>query len=437
MSSPPAPHARTGLTRLPNAWRAWRAAVLLGLATIGSYGVATYSIGVLLAPIADDTGWSTGTVSAAYALGVLGSGAVAILAGRALDRVGSRTMFLSTLASGAVLLLIASTLTNPPGFVLAWAAGSAVIGGGWYYQATMPAAARIYPGQRAAALSVLTLLGALASPIFYPLAGFLTDALGWRDAVRVLVALLLLLALPAAVLVDSPPAAGSSSHLGLVAGVRAATARPAVWRAMLAIALTAGATNALILHQVGAMEATGLSLAAASGYGGARGLMQIPARLVLYPLVRRLGVPGSIGLAYGALAVSALTLLAGLVVGSLVVFALVFAVTAGFAVGLLSPLHGLLAVEVYGEGQLGTLSGVQQLLAAMAGATAPWLAGLVIDVGGGYRLALLAIALVELAAIGTFLWQRSSSADEVAPGAVPPEARVSAEHRIRPGTHHS
>lgn len=391
-------------------WRAWQAVILLGLATIGSYGVATYSIGVLLAPIAADTGWSTGTVSAAYAIGVLGSGAVAIVAGRALDRAGSRSMFLVTLLSGSALLLLAASLTHPLGFVLAWAGGSAAIGGGWYYQATMPATARLYPDRTAAAFSILTLLGALASPIFYPLAGLFAEALGWRDTVRLLVALLLLLALPAAILVNSPPATrGTAVPPGLVSGVRNALARPPVWRAMLAIALTAAATNALILHQVPAMEAAGLTLAAASAYGGARGAMQIPARLLLHPLTRAIGVSGGVTLAYGLLVASALALLGALTVGSPSLFAALFAVTAGFAVGLLSPLHGLLAVEVYGDGQLGALSGVQQMLAAIAGATAPWLTGLAVDLTGGYEGSLVAIASLEIAAIGMFLWHRKAA----------------------------
>lgn len=404
----------------PAAWlRLWWPAVLLGLATIGSYGVATYAIGVLIAPIARDTGWGIGTVSAAYAAGVLGSGAVAVFAGRALDRVGSRAMFLSTLLGGSGLLLAASWQAHPLAFVATWAAGSAAIGGGWYYQATMPAAARIYREDPAAALSILTLLGALASPIFYPIAGVLAEAFGWREALRALVLLMLLLALPAAAWVNSPPSTAAGARLGLAEGVRGALARSAVWRAMLAIALTAAATNAIILLQVPAMEAAGLSIAAASGYGGARGAMQIPARLILRPLVRGIGVPRAVLLAYGTLVAAAGMLLGALTLGGVAVggehaFAALFAATAGFSVGLLSPLHGLLAVEVYGDRQLGTLSGVQQLGAAVAGASAPWLAGLAVDATGGYEASLAGVALLQLGAVAAFVWHRRAVAAEAA-----------------------
>ena len=94
------------------------------------------------------------------------------------------------------------------------------------------------------------------------------------------------------------------------------------------------------------------------------------------------------------------------------VFALGFAVTAGFSIGLLSPLHGLLAVEVYGEGQLGQLSGVQQMLAAVAGAASPWLAGLAVDITGGYEVSLAAVALLQVCALGVFAWHRRATASE-------------------------
>ncbi|MEX2372653.1 MAG: MFS transporter, partial [Dehalococcoidia bacterium] len=276
----------------------WHVAILLGLATIGSYGVAAYAIGVLIAPIAADTGWSTGAISAAYAIGVLGSGAVALGVGHTLDRRGSRPAFLVTLGVGSVCLFASASMASPLGFVVLWAAGSAAIGGGWYYQATMPAAARLYPLSRPTAFAVLTLLGALASPIFYPATGLLVEALGWRDALRTAVLAMTVLILPAALVVNAPPGAAAGTSEGLATGIRRALRRPAVWRAMLAIGLTAAATNALILHQVPAMQASGLTLAAASAYGGARGALQIPGRLVLTPLTRTLGLPRAISITY-------------------------------------------------------------------------------------------------------------------------------------------
>jgi MFS family permease len=395
----------------------WRVAILLGLATIGSYGVASYSIGVLIAPITRDTGWSTASLSAAYATGILGGGAAAFLVGRSLDRTGSRPAFLVTLAAGTVLLFASASATHPAVFALAWGLGSAAIAGGWFYQATMPATARSYPARRAEAFQVLTLLGALASPIFYPLGGVLIEAFGWRTAIRLLVLLMVVLVLPAAIFVNAPPAPPRDrASTGPRPSLRAAIGRPEVWRALLAMALIGAAANSIILHQVPAMQAAGLSLAAASGYGGARGFMQIPARLVLTPLVRRLGVRHALVVGYAAGAVGAAALLGATVLGFAPAFSVLFAVACGFWVGLLSPLHGLFAIEVYGEERLGTLSGVQQVVVSLAGAAAPWAAGWLVDVSGGYTVPLLGVLAAQGLAIAALWWQRR------APRAVPATA---------------
>ena len=158
--------------------RVWWPAVLLGLTTIGAYGTAYYSIGVLIPAISEDTGWRTGSLSTSFSLAMLGQGAIALIAGRVFDRRGSRPVLLSSICAGAALLLVSTLAKSPSQFILAWALGSAAIGGGLYYNVTMPITARLYPDNRAAAFSVLTLLGALASPIFYPIARLAQRVLG-------------------------------------------------------------------------------------------------------------------------------------------------------------------------------------------------------------------------------------------------------------------
>lgn len=79
------------------------------------------------------------------------------------------------------------------------------------------------------------------------------------------------------------------------------------------VAVMAFANAAVLLYKVPIMEATGLSLAAASGLAGLRGAFQLPGRLVLSPLVRPAGVRGLIGGCYllSATAIGALLLALG------------------------------------------------------------------------------------------------------------------------------
>lgn len=387
-------------------------AAWLGLATIGAYGLAMYSFGVLLTPIRDDTGWSAGGVSAAYSFGVLLAGGVALPSGRMLDRAGPRPVLATGIAAGATLLILASFARSQTEFLAAWALGAGIAGGCLFYNVTMPLTARLFPERRATAFSVLTFLGALAGPLFYPLSSALTETLGWRVALRVLVAVMLVCVLPAVLLVARPaPSRGSTrdddsrdsdGEEANTPSIMAALKTPRVALTIAMIALAAMAASALVVHQVPAMQASGLGLAAASGYAGLRGFFQIPGRVVLTPLTNALGVAGAIALAYG---------LGALGIGALIIsgspgLVLLFIVATGLSIGAWAPLHGLLAAEVYGDRLLGTLTGVQQAAASLASAAGPWLASLALDASGDYGPPLVGVLAVQLGALLLLVIQR-------------------------------
>jgi MFS family permease len=384
----------------------WWPAFLLGLATIGAYGTAYYSIGVLIPAIAETEGWSTGALAGGFSIGVLGQGAIALLCGRVIDRRGSRLVLLPSVSVGGLLLLASSYAGASWQFVVAWSAGAAVIGGGLYYNVTMPMTTRLYAERRAAAFSVLTLLGALASPIFYPLAAWLIDLLGWRGALQALVAAMVVCVAPAALLVSAPAGAVSNAVAGTKTQLLNALAEPAVHRAQAVFALSAFANSALLLHQVSALEAAGLSLAAASGFAGVRGAFQIPGRLFLTPLTRRFGVRGSIGMCYVLAATATLALLLAVAGASPRLLAVYFTAVSGMSLGMLSPLNGLFQAEVYGDSRLATLSGLNVIVVSVCGALGAWCAGLI--AAGSYVPVLAGIVGLQLAAVAALRWQQQA-----------------------------
>ena len=367
---PPAGHDR-------RAWLlVWLPVTLLGLATIGAYGISQYAIGTLLPAIAAREGWSSGTLAGGYALGILLQGPVALLAGSEFDRRGSRRVLLPACLLGCAALLAASVAPVAWAFVGGWAVGSATIGGGLYYSMTMPATVRLYPARRAQALSVLTLIGALAAPLFSPLAAVLVDAFGWRGAVRALVLVAALCMLPAAALVAAPGGTPAASPAGSRVGWGAALRSRVVRWVLLVTAVGGMANHALLLHQVGAMQAAGLSLAAASSFAGARGGFQILGRLVLAPLSARLGVRRSLALCHALAATAVLSVLLLAARDGWAPLALYFAVMGGVSMGLLAPLNGLLQAEVYGDEWLGRLSGLTVIVVSIAGWLGSWAVGL-------------------------------------------------------------
>ena len=86
----------------------------------------------------------------------------------------------------------------------------------------------------------------------------------------------------------------------------------------------------------------------------------------------------------------------------------------GVALGLLSPLHGLFAAEVYGEERLGTLMGVQQVVASVTGAAGPWLAGIALDYTGSYLVVLIAAAALQAGGLLPLMLQRQATASGIA-----------------------
>ncbi|MGE3961211.1 MAG: MFS transporter [Dehalococcoidia bacterium] len=394
---------------------AWWPAILLGLATIGAYGTTYYAIGVLIPVIAEDTGWGTGVLASAFSVGVLGQAPVALLAGRVFDRHGSAPILVSALVVGCTCLLLSSFATSPAAFVVPWALGAAVISGGLQYNVTMPATARLYPERRSAALGVLTFLGALASPIFYPVAGWLVEAHGWETAIRALVALSALFAAPAALLVRAPRAA-TRPQGSTLAALRLAARTPAIARLLVHFALGSAASSALLLFQFSAFQAAGLAVGVASTMAGVRGLMQIPGRLAIAPLVGRFGLSPAVAASHGAALLGTMALVAAIAGGPALPLAIAFAAIAGMSLGLLSPLNGLMQAEVYGDARLGTLSGATVLVTSAATASGAWLVGAVVDGTGSTATGLLAVAAGQALAILALGWQRRAAAAEDGPG---------------------
>ena len=379
-------------------------AILLGIATIGSYGAAYYAIGVLIPQIAAETGWGTGTLSGGFAIGVVVSGAVSLASGRVFDRWGSRFVLMPGLVVGSVAFLAASWAESVAQFLVAWAIGGAAIAGTAYYNVTMPMVSRLYADRQAAALSALTLLGALASPIFYPLTGVMTEEWGWRGAMRGLVVVMVMCVAPAAMMVRVPAArvieGAPRSNL------REALRDPAVTRALAMMALVALGSSALLLHQVAAMQAAGLTLALASTMAGARGAFQIAGRLLLTPLIGKFGLPGTMVICYGGAASASAALLMAQGGTNALVFIGFFTVMGGMSLGLLSPLNGLFQAEVYGDRHLGTLTGMATVLGSVSSALGAWLAGVMAEQTGSFSIAVAVVVVLQLAAIGLLVWQQ-------------------------------
>ncbi len=390
----------------------WWPVILLGWATIGAYGVAFYSFGLLIEPIHDDTGWSRGALSSAFSISALAGAAGAPLAGRSVDRFGGAPALVTAVVVGGGLMLVAAEATDARLFVAAWGAGTGIVGAGAFYTVTMPITARRYPRDRALAFSVLTFLGGLASPIYFPLAAVFVEWWGWRTAVQVLVATLPLTLLPAAFVRTRGPADGDDDDEPSMQAQGFATVREAYHSRrvlqMIGIFLLGGmAFTALQVHQVSVMTAAGMSLGAAATAAALRGFLSLPGRALLAILVGHLGLLRTLLATNVAMAAGIIALLAAGPVSLIATYVLL----TGLAFGMITPLNGLFAIDVYGERQMGTLLGLQRLVIGPAAALGPIIVGVSADASGGYGVGLVVMFVAAAGAIALLVTMPAASSD--------------------------
>jgi MFS family permease len=380
-----------------------RVLVVLCGTEIVSWGVLYYAFPVLAPAMVADTGWSPGTVTAAFSLGLVVAAVVGIPAGRWVDRYGPRRVMTagSMLAVPAVVAI--ATAPTPGWFFAAWSVAGVAMAGVLYPPA-FAALTRWWGPRRVTALTALTLLAGLASTVFAPVTAALVGHLGWRQSYLVLAAVLAVVTVPGHLLglrgpwpaPDPADRPGSGDH---AAGI--ARSRPFLLL-VAAIALGAFAAFAVVVNQVPLLVDRGLSLTTAAWALGLGGLGQVLGRLGYPALARRAGVRTRSALVLGVLA-GATALLALLPGPALVLIAA--AVLAGSARGVFTLLEATAVSDRWGAAHYGRLNGLLLAPATVATALAPWAGAALSEVLGGYPavFALLAVlaAVAGLLAAGT------------------------------------
>jgi predicted MFS family arabinose efflux permease len=162
-----------------------RATLTLATSQLVSWGVLFYGFAVSSSAIRDDTGWSDGLVSGAFALGLLIAGLGAPPVARALARHDPRLVLTAGSLVGMLGMVGFAAAPNPAALYLAWAAIGIAMAA-TLYEPAMAVLVALDPARRYRTLTVVTVAGGLASTVFAPVGAWLVDSLGWRHALAVL-----------------------------------------------------------------------------------------------------------------------------------------------------------------------------------------------------------------------------------------------------------
>jgi predicted MFS family arabinose efflux permease len=352
-----------------------RATLTLAISQLVSWGVLFYGFAVTSSAIREDTGWSEGLVSGAFALGLLIAGLGAPPVARALAGHDPRLILTAGSLTGVVGMLGFATAPNPIVLYLAWV----VIGvamAATLYEPAMAVLVALDPARRYRTLTVVTVAGGLASTVFAPLGAWLVDSLGWRQALAVLgICGGLFTALLHAVVLPAPHAHAVETQ---VSHQPAPSFDRRLRRLRDAVILEQSAMIATTAYLIALLVDEGVDLATASAALAVMGLGKVAGRLLL------LGPIGRRSLSLLA-AIATVVQFAGLalplgVTTNWALFPAMFVV--GAASGATTVLRPLLVVDLVGAAPFAATNARIQRAATFARAAAPLALGVAVSALG-------------------------------------------------------
>jgi MFS family permease len=368
-----------------------RAVIALGIGQLVNWGVLFYAFAILVQPLERELGAPTWVVTGAFSLALLMSALLAPAVGRWGDRDRGALLIL---AGGIVAAAVLAAWTFMPGVLMLYVvwAGLGFCMAATLYEPAFVIVGRAHddPARRLRALAAVTLFGGLASTVFLPGTAFLVDAVGWRGAVLVLAALLVMSTgitytfvfrhLPATPL--RPGAARSAPEV-----VDAGTEPRRFLFVVASFALATFASAGFAANLVPALGERGASPATAAMLGGLMGVMQLPGRALLMNGALA-GSPAR--LVAASLLLHAFGLAAVAFAPSMFVVAL-GTITFALGAGLTTLVRPHLIQTMFGSGSSGYLNGRlarhQQLARAVGPLVIAWLGSIV-----GYAAAFGVIA---------------------------------------------
>src|SRR3954447_23677736 len=395
----------------------WGFVAALSFAQLVSWGIVFYAFALFLEPMARELGWSKPALTLAYSLGLGASAATAYPSGRLIDKGHGRAVMTAGSLVSSALLVLWSRVDSYPLFVLIWiglgATMSAILYEPGFAVLThrLPAPLpprfavlthRLGPLSRRG-ITVMTLIGGLASTVFFPLSYALIEALGWRDALVALAAINLAVCGAIHFLVIPSEPARSPSGVSAAPGAAALSSarrvlrHPAFWGFVIVSVLHNALFTGFAIHLVPLLVERGLTLGGAVAAFTLVGPAQVGGRIVIAVGERAFSMR-AVGLLACGLAVAAFLLLP--FVRPEPWFVVVFAVIYGAGNGIMTIVRAVLPAEIFGRLDYSAIQGMMNAPTMIARASAPFAFGALWAIGGSYDLVIwVSIAMAIASAI--------------------------------------
>jgi MFS family permease len=362
---------------------------------------------VFLLAFVADFGWSRADASLAYAVGQIIGGVSSPLVGSLVDRLGARRMVLlggCLLTAGLLGSAMATTLWQVVllyGVVMTL--GANCIG----LVVFVPLVSRLFVAQRGMAISLLQSANGFGRAISAPIAQWLVDDVGWRNAYLLQAGLMGLLVIPLAAMFRGaeaaiPAGAGGGQAEGHAWTLAEAARTRHFWLLFLVYMLTSIGSFLVSLHQLAFAVGQGFEPLYAAFVLGMGSLLALPGVILTGTISDHIGRERAAILAY---AISIVGVAAALLIENadqhlmLWLHACFFGITWGAR----GPAITAKTADLFGGPRLGTILGVITVGSGLGAGIGAWGAGLLFDLTGTYRPAFV-LSIVAYAAGAVAFW---------------------------------
>ena len=356
---------------------------------------------MFLKPIMADTGWQRSSVSFALSVGGIFSALAVPVLGRMMDRWSIRRVALP----GIVVYAVCTSLLglSPSVFwiftlMFAIAEMTSAIQTPLGYA---KAIAAWFDRRRGLALGIAMSGVGLGGFVIPQIANLLIEQVGWRGAYVCLALLTLAIAFPVVALWVREPGSGEGErHVAFASAAlpgfasREAAMLPRFWFLAAAFFLVAVAINGTVAHVVPLLTDHGLSAASATAVLGIFGLATLAGRLLAGYLVDRIFAP-YVATVFFLAPIAGFALLAS-ASGPLPAIGVVLM---GLGPGTEIDLIAFLISRYFGQRAFGELYGYFFMVFGLGSSFGRFLGGLVFDLAGSYRPALIGAALTLVVAV--------------------------------------
>jgi len=375
------------------------------------YGGILNTFTVFLVPMVEDLGWDRKTLSYAMAVGAIGMGISAPIAGRLIDRIGAKRV----MVTGAIMIgggiLVAGRITQPWQIYLAYA----FVGSGLAGATVIPCSLIIskwFISRRGMAMGIMAMGTSVGGLCMTPVANWIIYNHGWRIAYVVSGFTVLLIGVPIIgfFLKPDPSAIGYEPYFdaslatqggGSTWGksVAESFSTLAFWQIALVMVIVGIVTSALGAHYVPHLIALKHSPTKSANAWMLVLFVMTIAKFSFGPISDRWGAKKAMA---GACLLIAISIMIGSIATS-TEYLILFAVLYGFGVGAPLAVNPILTSDALGMKNFGAIFGILNLLSIAGSVVGPVWAGAVYDSKESYVSVLyIFAALMVVSAVVAF-----------------------------------